>query len=145
MKTPMKKFYRAIVKRICILAMFCMAGAFAEPASAQLCDSLTPTYVVDLSASPQASWISPAGQRNGLCCGAISPDRCVQFIITLAPGANGIKFDIYSGAVPPGALFYQINCGPIVKVGAPVCLNGVGPHILTFCKPGNNNTQYIIS
>ncbi|MDI1355522.1 MAG: hypothetical protein PSX36_11410, partial [bacterium] len=53
----------------------------------------------------------------------------------------GINFQIY-GAVPPGALFYQIGCGPPIAVGSPICLNGQGPHVLTFCKPGNNINSY---
>jgi|GEM_PF-1126925 len=145
MKTPLKKNYQAVVKKLYILIFFGMVGLVPKPASSQLCDPTTPTYTVDLSSSPMATWISPNGKRVGLCCGASSPDVCVQFIITLNPAANGISFDIASGAVPPGALFYQINCGPIVRVGAPVCLTGAGPHILTFCKPGNNFNTYQIT
>ena len=58
--------------------------------------------------------------------------------ITLHPDASAILFDIVSGAVPPGALFYQVDCGSITPVGLPICLDGVGPHNFTFCKPGNN-------
>lgn len=57
----------------------------------------------------------------------------------------GINFDIVSGAAPTGALFYQINCGPQIQVGQPICLNGQGPHTLTFCKPGNNQNIYQIT
>jgi hypothetical protein len=145
MKTPLKNNYQAVVKKLYILMFFGMLGLVPKPASSQLCDPTTPTYVVDLSSSPMATWTSPNGKRLGLCCGASSPDVCVQFIITLNPGANGISFDIASGAVPPGALYYQINCGPIIRVGQPVCLTGAGPHILTFCKPGNNFNTYQIT
>jgi hypothetical protein len=58
--------------------------------------------------------------------------------------AIGINFQIASGAIPPGALYYQINCGPPIPVGQPICLNGPGPHILTFCKPGNNTNSFAI-
>jgi gliding motility-associated-like protein len=57
----------------------------------------------------------------------------------------GINFGISSGAIPPGAIFYQINCGPPIAIGTPICLSGAGPHILTFCKPGNNINTYTIS
>jgi gliding motility-associated-like protein len=57
----------------------------------------------------------------------------------------GINFGIASGAIPGGSLFYQINCGPPVAAGQPICLSGSGPHILTFCKPGNNSNTYTIS
>lgn len=113
-------------------------------ASAQYCDSVTPSFVADLSASPYMTWISPDIVRDGSCCGSTNPDRCLEFIITLHPDVIAIEFNIASGAVPPGALFYQVDCGPIVQVGEPICLNGVGPHHLTFCKPGNNNNTYSI-
>src|SRR5690606_27560308 len=52
---------------------------------------------------------------------------------------------IASGAVPPGALYYQINCGPPVQVGEPICISGAGPHHITFCKPGNNSNTFSIT
>ena len=112
----------------------------------QYCDAITPTMNVDLSASPNVSWTSPPIARDGNCCGTTNPDKCLEFIITLHPNAIAVSFSIASGAVPPGALFYQIDCGPITPVGSPICLDGPGPHHLTFCKPGNNeNTFSIIS
>lgn len=115
-------------------------------AQAQYCDSLVPSFNVDLSASPSMTWISPSIVRNGSCCGSTNPDVCLEFVITLNPQVIAISFNIASGAVPPGALYYQIDCGPPVQVGDPICLYGPGPHTLTFCKPGNNaNTFSIIS
>lgn len=108
------------------------------------CGPNTPTFVVDLTGNPAATWVSPSVVRDDNCCGTTAPDNCIKFIITLDPSAVGINFTISSGAVPPGALFYQINCGPPVAVGAPICLDGPGPHILTFCKPGNNQNTYSI-
>jgi len=109
------------------------------------CGPLTPSFTVNLVGQPGGTWISPMVQRNDNCCGTIAPDKCLKFTIFLDPGAMGINFQIASGAVPPGALFYQINCGPPIAVGSPICLNGAGPHILTFCKPGNNNNTYAIT
>ena len=83
--------------------------------------------------------------RNGLCCSAVAPDKCMQFNITLDNDAVGINFQIASGAVPPGALYYQIECGPLIPVGSPICVSGPGPHRLTFCKPGNNLNTYAIT
>lgn len=111
---------------------------------AQYCDSITPTFNVDLSASPYMNWVSPPTYRNGFCCGTSSPNKCLEFIITLNPNAAAVVFNIASGAVPPGALFYQIDCGPPVAVGSPICLNGTGPFHLTFCKPGNNTNSFSI-
>lgn len=111
----------------------------------QYCDSLVPTMTVDLSASPNLGWVSPSIQRDGSCCGSTAPDVCLEFVITLHADAIAIEFNIASGAVPPGALFYQVDCGPITPVGSPICLNGPGPHNLTFCKPGNNQNTFSIT
>ena len=111
----------------------------------QYCDSITPSMSVDLSASPNVSWISPSIARDGNCCGTTNPDNCLEFIITLHPSAIAVSFSIASGAVPPGALFYQVDCGPITPVGSPICLDGPGPHHLTFCKPGNNENTFSIT
>jgi gliding motility-associated-like protein len=109
------------------------------------CGSGTPTFIVDLSYDPNASWISPDTARADTCCGVVAPDRCVEFIITLHPDAEGIIFNIYSGAIPPGSLFYQVACGTPTPLGDALCLNGPGPHSITFCKPGNNNNEYSIT
>ena len=111
----------------------------------QICDPTTPVFNVNLAGQPNGTWISPSINRDGYCCGVTGSDKCIEFIITLDSAANGINFNIASGAVPPGALFYQVNCGPPIAVGQPICLNGPGPHLLTFCKPGNNNNTYEIT
>jgi gliding motility-associated-like protein len=108
------------------------------------CGSLVPSFTANLVGSPSGTWVSPAVVRDDTCCGATAPDKCIKITILLDQGAMGINFNITSGAVPPGALFYQIGCGPPQLVGTPICLNGAGPHFLTFCKPGNNNNIYEI-
>ncbi|CAN5507161.1 hypothetical protein BH11BAC1_BH11BAC1_16540 [soil metagenome] len=112
--------------------------------SAQICDPTVPVFTVDLTGNPNGTWTSPSVTRSGLCCVASGGDKCVEFIITLDSAAVGISFNIISGAIPGGALYYQVDCGAPSALGAPVCLNGVGPHYLTFCKPGNNNNEYQI-
>ncbi|MDQ3190715.1 MAG: SprB repeat-containing protein, partial [Bacteroidota bacterium] len=109
------------------------------------CGPNVPTFTVNLTGSVDSAWVSPTVFRNDNCCGTTNPDRCVRFIITLDPGSVGINFQVLTGAIPGGALFYQINCGPLTPVGSPICLNGVGPHSLTFCKPGNNQNTYGIT
>ena len=84
-------------------------------------------------------------QRVGNCCGTTAPDKCVSFVLTLAPDAQGIVFNVCDGALPPGALFYQVDCGPQQQVGDVLCLSGAGPHQITFCKPGNNQNKYCIT
>src|SRR4051812_36788930 len=119
---------------------FFLSDCFAQ------CGPTTPSFVVNLSASPSGTYISPNTTRSDTCCGGIIAGSCVKFIITLSPYAMGINFGFASGAVPPGALYYQINCDTTKHtVGTPICLNGAGPHVLTFCKPGGNANTYSIS
>ncbi|MFN3916714.1 MAG: PKD domain-containing protein [Flavobacteriales bacterium] len=133
------------------LLIFLITGLFILPngnfflnAQSGLCTANTPYHFADLSASPNSTWISPSFIRQGNCCGTTAPDNCLEFSLLLHPNAVGIIFNIHSGAMPPGALFYQINCGPQTPVGQAICLNGPGPHTITFCKPGNNQNEYSI-
>ena len=128
-------------KAVLTLLLFFVCAAM----HAQNCGPDVPSFIVDLSGDPAATFFSPDTARNDTCCGATNPDRCIEFIVTLHPDAEAIIFDIFSGAVPPGALFYQISCGTPNPVGEPLCLTGVGPHFITFCKPGNNNNVYTIT
>ena len=127
------------------MGLFFMSSAisFAQPSGN--CDPNTPFFNVNLSSAPNGTWTSSPFPRVGNCCGTVAPDKCLEFKITLSPQAIAINFQIVSGAVPPGALYYQIDCGPPVAVGSPICLNGPGPYTLTFCKPGNNINSYAIN
>lgn len=109
------------------------------------CDPSTPFHTVDLSSDPAGTWISPLESRDGQYCTANWPAVCVEFEITLHPNAAGLNFEIVEGAAPSGSLFYQIDCGPEIPVGDPICLADPGPHTLTFCKPGNNPNAYQIT
>lgn len=111
-----------------------------------LCDPTTPFYSVNLSGNPGGTWVSsPPVQRNGNCCNTTAPDKCIEFEVTLDSSAVAINFAIASGAVPPGAMYYQLSCGTPVPVGTPLCVSGPGPHVITFCKPGNNQNTYAIT
>ena len=134
------KFFITISNLTVLIFLLISPATFSQP-----CSSDVPSITINLTGNSDSNWISPNITRLGQCCGVTAPDVCVEFMITLDPGAQGIIFDIYSGAVPGGSMFYQINCGPPVAVGEVICLDGVGPHRLTFCKPGNNDNQYIIS
>jgi gliding motility-associated-like protein len=128
------------------LFIFISLFLFSLSASSQVfCGPTTPVFNVNLSSAVNATWTSPSIQRADTCCGSTSPDKCIEFIVTLNPNSTGIIFSISAGAVPPGALYYQLNCGPITPVGTPLCVSGVGPHYITFCKPGNNQNEYTIS
>ncbi|MDY0142294.1 MAG: hypothetical protein RBR97_10410, partial [Bacteroidales bacterium] len=114
-------------------------------AQSGLCESTVPFEIVDLSSSANATWTSPVINRTDLCCGYSSPESCLEFEITLHPNSTAINFEIASGTIPSGNLFYQINCGPPIPVGTPVCLSGIGPHTLTFCNPETDANTYLVS
>ncbi len=128
-----------------ILFVLLLLYYFHSNAQIRICPTNVPLFTANLAGNPDSVWTSPSQSRSNLCCGNSNPDRCVEFIVTLDNDAQGIKFDIASGAIPPGAMFYQVNCGPQIQVGQPVCLNGPGPHNITFCKPGNNPNSYRIT
>lgn len=140
-----KNHQKLLVKcaMITLLLTFAFGKAWAQ------CAATVPTFVVNLTGAPDSTWVSPPTVRVDTCCGAVNPDRCVLFIVTLDTNANGIIMDIPEGggcgARPTGSLFYQVNCGPQVPIGTPVCLSGPGPHHITFCKPGNNMNCYQIT
>ena len=127
-----------------LLSIVILLGYVSYDVSAQSgnCDPNTPFFAADLTGNPDSIWISPSESRSDNCCGSSNPDRCIEFEILLDVNAMGIAFNIASGAVPTGSMFYQINCGITVAVGDPICLDGVGPHVITFCKPGNNQNTY---
>ena len=140
-----RNFQALLAGRILLVLFF---GLSSLKANAQ-CAATVPTFIVNLSGAPDSTWISPPTVRVDTCCGVVNPDRCVLFIVTLDSNANGIIMDIPEGggcgARPTGALFYQVNCGPQIPIGTPVCLSGPGPHNITFCKPGNNANCYQIT
>ena len=133
------------MRRILFIILSVWIFPFGLTAQSGLCDVNVPFYSLNLSGSVDSTYVSPLDSRVGLCCGNSSPDRCIEFEITIDSTSVGINFNIFSGAQPPGALFYQVNCGVPVPIGQPICLSGSGPHTLTFCKPGNNVNQYSIT
>jgi gliding motility-associated-like protein len=106
-----------------------------------------PTFSVNLTGQPAGVWISDPQKREGDCCNPMGDNNCVQFSVLLDPASEGIVFSVPDGcgAAPSGSLFYQVDCGPLTSVGTPLCLNGSGPFVITFCKPGNNENCYSIA
>ncbi|HQI70982.1 MAG TPA: SprB repeat-containing protein, partial [Bacteroidales bacterium] len=138
-----------IKKHLQGLLLFGMLSLFFNPdniySQSGNCTSNTPFYSLNLVGNPGGTWTSPSFTRQGQCCGVSNPDRCLEFEVMLDPSAVGLVFSISSGAIPPGAIYYNVNCGPPMAVGTGICLNTPGPHYLTFCKPGNNENTYSIT
>jgi len=108
------------------------------------CMSTVPSFTVNLMGNPAGSWSSPNVSRNDHCCSASGSDRCIFFNLTLDPNAAGIQIDMI-GADPAGSLFYDTSCVGNFPGGSIKCISGVGPHLITVCKPGNNKNIYIIT
>lgn len=138
------KFFSAPIKFGLALLMLFLFYSSQSYAQLDSCDGNVPYFLVDLTGQPAGSWISPPHSRDGNCCGTSSPDNCTSFEVLLDSNAAALSFDFYSGAIPSGSMFFQIDCGPSQAVGELICLSGVGPHRITFCKPGNNTNEYII-
>lgn len=110
------------------------------------CDPTVPLYNVDLTGHPDTTWTLleiDADDRLGQCCGVPSNNNCIQFILTLDPNAAGVFFD-YDGAGAFGSLNWQIGCGAPASLKDTICITGVGPHVLTFCKPGSDGGNYFM-
>ncbi|GGK63526.1 hypothetical protein GCM10011405_09430 [Rufibacter glacialis] len=103
-----------------------------------------PVFEVNLTGQPNGVWDSGEIDRNGKACGATGNENCVQFNIILDKNSAGLEFSITGGPVPSGAMAYQVNCGPPVPVGQPICVSGTGPHKLTICMPGNAKNKFQI-
>lgn len=108
------------------------------------CGGSVPYFIVDLTGSPAGVWSSPNISRNDQCCGAPNSDQCISFDVILDPNAAGIQIDMV-GADPAGSLYYSINCTGSYPGGTIKCISGVGPHRITFCKPGNNKNIYTVT
>ena len=124
---------------LCVLTCLLPQISFSQSGN---CDPVTPFVAVDLTGSIDSIWTSLPLTRDGTCC--ITSNNCIEFEVILDPGSVAINFDVVSGALP-GILEYQVNCGPVTPVGTPLCISGPGPHVITFCKVGNNANAYQIS
>ncbi|NOQ76002.1 MAG: T9SS type B sorting domain-containing protein [Crocinitomix sp.] len=147
MKAQTKLPVRGLKSFLTISTLLIAATLFSQDTYSDTlnCDGGTPTFIVDLEGAPDSLWVSDPASRDGSCC--FPPDdNCVQFSLTLDSTATGIIFYIPDGcgASPTGALFYQVDCGPLTSVGTALCLDGPGPYTITFCKPGNNENCYSI-
>jgi PKD repeat protein len=117
------------------------------PASGQNCTDGTTTINMDLSASADATWqtsgpVTPDGQ----CCGAPSNQRCMEFIVTLHPDANGISI-AFTNSI--GSVYYTVNCGPAQYTDSNlinICFGegDPGPHSISFCRNGTPSYEFTV-
>jgi hypothetical protein len=80
----------------------------------------------------------------------VAPDRCIDFVIVTGSQTMAITASICTGQLPLGAIFYQVDCGPLYQMGygspgdtALITVPGI--HYVTFCKPGNALNSYCLT
>jgi gliding motility-associated-like protein len=116
-----------------------------SPLLAQLCDSTVPVFPIDFTGHPDTTWTIANITRDGLCCTATNPNRCIEFIITMDVNQQGISLNS-SGGPALGAGGIQLECDTTVySFLDTICLSGIGPHHITLCKPGGNAYDYFIT
>lgn len=134
-----------MIKSIKILFVLCFLlsiGATNALMAQVGCGGSVPHYTVDLTGNPDSSWSSPSVSRSGQCCSVSNPDRCIWFTVTLDANSMGVTVTVSGGI---GTTEYSVGCSTPTPVGDTLCLNGVGPHEITVCKPGNNGQVYTIT
>ncbi|MBI2271307.1 MAG: hypothetical protein HYU69_13270, partial [Bacteroidetes bacterium] len=128
----------------CILTCTGSANSASVLVTSQACDctlGCTATaYDVNLSASPENTY-TLSDKRNGDCC---SGTNCIRFNVIVSPLADEVSFDVQRPS-PSGSAYYQVDCGPSTSIGTPLCINGVTTFCITYCKPGGDSPDYIIS
>ena len=100
------------------------------------------TISIDLRGKKDTSVTISSTSRNGNIC---SGSNCIKFNIILDSRSDLLSLDVQNPAPPGAAAFYQVNCGPATSLATPVCISGLSTVSITYCKPGNDKPNYIIS
>jgi gliding motility-associated-like protein len=144
------------LKKRLLLSILVVISATSYLSAQQLleCDASVPYFILDLTANPDSTYTTPEIIRDGQCCSGASNENYVSFYVTLHPDVAMVEIGIAPGyADPSGSGFYNIipgdtttseTCGPDIAGGTPTCLTGVGPHKITYHKPGSNKVKYYL-
>ncbi|MBN4072217.1 PKD domain-containing protein [Flavobacteriales bacterium AH-315-E23] len=111
------------------------------------CDSTTPEFIIDLSLYPDSVWIETNTTRLDSCCFQEDADPCISFVVTLAPQVAALYFSVENPQPALAASQFHINCDTTTySVQDTVCIGGyTSPYTITYCKPGNDEPDYIIT
>jgi hypothetical protein len=109
------------------------------PCGCSPCTPGTNFHMVDMLGQPNAV-VTVTDGRNGLCCDATNPMRCIAFNVRLDDDAVGIEVTI-NGATPT-VKEWKIDCGPYNMENGIVCIPGGVFHLFTFCKQGSNINDF---
>jgi hypothetical protein len=139
-----------------ILFLFVIPSTYlAQITQLPECNSGVPFFNINLSSNPDSTYVTPVIDRQNQCCGGSGNENYVSFYVTLHPDVAMIEIGIAPGyADPGGSGFYNIIsggsasipgiCGTDIAGGTTTCITGVGPHKITYHKPGKNKVQYYL-
>ncbi|MDX2360737.1 MAG: HYR domain-containing protein [Crocinitomicaceae bacterium] len=119
------------------------------------CDANVPFFIIDLSSNPDSTYTTPEIIRQEQCCGDANNQNYVSFYVTLHPDVAMIEIGIAPGYADPGGsgnyniisggdLITPGTCGANIPGGQTACITGVGPHKITYHKPGGNKVKYYL-
>ncbi|MBI3501119.1 MAG: PKD domain-containing protein [Bacteroidetes bacterium] len=142
------RFYRFIFITILLSLPLAKEAAAQSCTTCGNCDGTVPVYTVDFSKNSDTTVILSVGPRNGLCCGASSPDKCIKFNITVNPKTTQLGFNVKPA--PPGGGVYSIDtcfagCGNPTSIGTKACAGGFTTFCITYCKAGGDADEDTIS
>jgi gliding motility-associated-like protein len=138
-----------------LISLGLFSGAVKAQSQLPECQSSVPFFNLNLSADPDSTYVTPEITRNGQCCGASSSQNFVSFYVTLHPDVAMVEIGIMPGYADPGGSGNYIIvsggdlntpgvCGTPIPGGTTTCITGVGPHKITYFKPGSNKVKYYL-
>ena len=114
-----------------------------DPCGCSYCTSNIPHFFINLSNNPDSIWMFPPISREGFCCDAQWPERCIAFSVMLGEEAVGFFFT-YEGANPSSEEYIMVNCMDNYLVGDTIPLEAYTYLTFTFCKQGDEATIYYV-
>jgi hypothetical protein len=114
------------------------------------CQDTVPKRIVNMNNAPDSVyvWNNKTVTREGACCDTednTSSWGCISFDVYLDEDAVGLWMDVYAPGPPGGhSLYYKVDCQDSASLGEIICLTGGRWYTLTFCKPGQDKSNYEI-
>ena len=115
----------------------------ADMCDCATCQDTVPHFIIDLSGGCDDEFVVEDIGRDGFCCDASWPDRCISFTVLIGEGSVGVYIEIIEGAVP-GGWWWQVDCGESVRWDEVIYMDPNTYHTITMCEPGTNENTYVI-
>ena len=137
----MNKFYLYLSKRLCAILILFFVFNFNEQ-KAQCVSCGAPTFTLNFSSAVDTSYtVLNQTRGGGPCC---ADNNCIRFIVYLNANSDLLNFNVLNPS-PSGSAFWSINCGTLTSIGTPVCILGQTTVCITYCKPGGDSPDYVIT